>query len=115
MENQCNKDKKMNKELVCPLCGGEMRGNMMSPSCMNQDCEMYSKPISRSILEMISDLHEIISKLQTNKINLPNFNKVSVQVTVDSSYLENLIAENARLKQELAQLKGFGGFIYGLS
>lgn len=111
MENQCNKDKKMNKELVCPLCGGEMRGNMTSPSCMNQDCEMYSMPISRSILDMISDLSEIVSKLEKSSFG----EVVSTKVTVDSSYLENLIAENARLKQELAQLKGLGGFINGLS
>lgn len=111
MENQCNKDKKMNKELVCPLCGGEMRGNAASPSCMNQDCEMYSMPISRSILDMISDLSEIVSKLQKSSFG----EVVSTKVTVDSSYLENLITENARLKQELAQLKGFGGFINGLS
>lgn len=58
------RDEKMSKELVCPLCGGEMRGNAASPSCMNQDCEMYSMPISRSILDMISDLSETLSKLQ---------------------------------------------------
>lgn len=53
----------MTDRLKCPICGGEMIGNIGSPIChYNQDCPIHDRSIPQEIYDLLERTRKALDK-----------------------------------------------------
>jgi len=67
-----NGDGKMNNDMKCPFCNGELVGTIGHPICRNQNCVMCDDPMPQDLLE------ELIRTRKALDVAVDAINKILV-------------------------------------
>lgn len=94
----------MTDRLKCPICGGEMIGNIGSPIChYNQDCPIHDRSIPQEIYDLLERTRKALDKAKNGLKELKDIiacpPDISYEICV-SMYADGVLQEITALEQK---------------
>ena len=102
----------MTSKLKCPICGGEMIGNMGSPIChYNQDCPIHDRSIPLEVYDLLDRTRKALDYCIKMFKSLENVLDEKVEAS-DIPDNPDLYAWAVRIKPIWGELKEITGIDY---